>query len=39
MKDKVDGVAIRDRGRALRDIGAGLARRFRESQLGTVRPG
>jgi threonylcarbamoyladenosine tRNA methylthiotransferase MtaB len=39
MTNKVDGVAIRDRGRALRDIGAGLARRFRESQAGSVRHG
>jgi hypothetical protein len=35
----VDGVAIRARGSALRAIGSDLARRFRRSQLGTVRPG
>lgn len=39
MGDKVDGVAIRARGSALRAIGSDLARRFRRSQLGTVRPG
>ena len=39
MRNKVDGVTIRDRGRALRDIGAGLTQRFRESQTGSVRPG
>jgi threonylcarbamoyladenosine tRNA methylthiotransferase MtaB len=39
MKGKLDGATIRERGRALRDIGAGLTRRFRASQVGTVRPG
>ena len=39
MRDKVAGAAIRDRGARLRQIGAELARRFRESQRGTVRPG
>ena len=39
MRDKVHGAVIRDRGVQLRDIGAVLARRFRASQAGTVRPG
>ena len=39
MRDKVHGAVIRDRGMQLRDIGAALARRFRASQAGTVRPG
>jgi threonylcarbamoyladenosine tRNA methylthiotransferase MtaB len=39
MPGKVDGSAIRARGAELRAIGASLARRFRESQRGTVRPG
>ncbi len=39
MRDKVDGVTIRERGLRLRDIGADLTRRFHASQLGTVRPG
>ncbi len=39
MKQKVDGVSIRERGSALRAIGAELTRRFRLSQRGTVRPG
>ena len=39
MGNKVDGVSIRERGRALRAIGAGLSRRFRESQVGSVRQG
>ena len=37
MGGKVDGVAIRDRGRALRAVGERLTRRFRESQAGAVR--
>ena len=37
MPGKVDGVAIRERGRAIRAIGQDLARRFRESQAGTTR--
>jgi threonylcarbamoyladenosine tRNA methylthiotransferase MtaB len=36
---KVEGTTIRERGAQLRDIGALLARRFRESQVGKVRPG
>ena len=39
MCAKVHGSVIRDRATQLRDIGVGLARRFRESQIGTVRPG
>ena len=37
MPGKVDGVAIRERGRRVREIGAGLAARFRASQAGTAR--
>jgi threonylcarbamoyladenosine tRNA methylthiotransferase MtaB len=39
MSGKVHGAVIRDRGNALRGIGAGLTARFRASQAGTVRPG
>ena len=39
MPAKVPGATIRERGARLRAIGAELARRFRESQIGTVRPG
>jgi threonylcarbamoyladenosine tRNA methylthiotransferase MtaB len=39
MRDKVDGDSIRRRGAALREVGARLATRFRESQVGTIRPG
>jgi threonylcarbamoyladenosine tRNA methylthiotransferase MtaB len=39
MPAKVPGATIRERGARLRAIGADLARRFRESQIGTVRPG
>jgi threonylcarbamoyladenosine tRNA methylthiotransferase MtaB len=39
MSDKVSGSAIRDRGLRLREIGSALTRRFREAQVGTVRPG
>ncbi len=39
MSGKVDGRSIRERARAVRDVGATLAARFRESQLGSVRPG
>ncbi len=39
MSGKVAGTTIRERGVRLRAIGADLARRFRESQVGTVRPG
>ena len=39
MPAKVPGATIRERAARLRAIGADLARRFRESQIGTVRPG
>lgn len=39
MPGRVDGVAVRERGRALRVIGAELSRRFRASQVGSVRTG
>jgi threonylcarbamoyladenosine tRNA methylthiotransferase MtaB len=39
MGGKVDGVRIRERGAQLRAIGAALSRRFRASQVGTIRPG
>ena len=39
MRDKVHGSVIRDRATQLRDIGVGLSRRFRASQVGSVRPG
>ena len=34
---KVDGLAIRERARRVREMGAGMTRRFRSSQAGTVR--
>ena len=37
MPSKVEGVAIRERGREIRTIGQELTRRFRESQRGTTR--
>ena len=39
MREKVHGSIVRERATQLRDIGVGLSRRFRESQIGTVRPG
>ena len=39
MGAKVYGGVIRERGSALRRIGAELSARFRASQTGTVRPG
>jgi threonylcarbamoyladenosine tRNA methylthiotransferase MtaB len=39
MSGEVDGQTIRRRGAMLRDIGARLSTRFRESHVGTVRPG
>ena len=39
LPDRVPGPLVRERARALRDAGADLARRFRERQVGTVRPG
>jgi len=38
MRDKVHGSVIRDRGAALRAIGAQLAARFRDANVGTRRP-
>jgi len=38
MRKKVNGITIRDRGLRLRQIGAGLTRRFHASQAGTTRP-
>ena len=38
MSGKVDGKAIRERGRRVREIAQRLSRRFRESQVGAVRP-
>jgi threonylcarbamoyladenosine tRNA methylthiotransferase MtaB len=39
LPEKVAGPVVRDRGAQIRAIGAALARRFREQQIGTVRPG
>jgi threonylcarbamoyladenosine tRNA methylthiotransferase MtaB len=39
MTGKVQGETIRRRGACLRDSGARLSRRFRDAQVGTVRPG
>ena len=39
MSGKVDGAVVRERGRRVRDIAQRLSHRFRESQVGTVRPG
>jgi threonylcarbamoyladenosine tRNA methylthiotransferase MtaB len=39
MGGKVPGATIRERGVQLRRLGAALTRRFRQSQVGTVRPG
>ena len=39
MPGKMHGAVIRDRGAALRQIGAGLSQRFHDSQVGSVRPG
>ena len=38
LTDKVGGATVRDRAARLRAIGADLSRRFRSSQIGTVRP-
>lgn len=38
MRDKVHGSVVRDRGAALRGIGADLAARFRDVNVGTRRP-
>ena len=37
MREKVDGTVIRERGRAVRAIGAEMSRRFRASQAGATR--
>ncbi len=39
MSGKVDGRCIRERARAVREVGAALAERFRAAQIGSVRPG
>lgn len=39
MPGKVHGAVVRARALRLRDIGVGLARRFRASQAGAIRPG
>jgi len=39
LPGKVHGAVIRDRGARLREIGATLTARFRDSHAGTVRPG
>jgi threonylcarbamoyladenosine tRNA methylthiotransferase MtaB len=39
LDGKVDGTVIRERGAKLRAIGSELSARFRERQVGTVRPG
>ena len=39
LSGRVPGPQVRDRARALRAVGAELSRRFREAQVGTVRPG
>jgi threonylcarbamoyladenosine tRNA methylthiotransferase MtaB len=38
MKDRPGGSIVRDRGRRVRDIAQQLSRRFRQSQVGSVRP-
>lgn len=39
MGGKVHGSVIRERAGQLRDLGVGLSRRFRASQVGSIRPG
>ena len=39
MPAKVHGTIVRERGAQLRDVGARLTQRFRERQVGSVRPG
>ena len=39
LSGRVAGPVVRDRARALRAVGTELSRRFREAQVGTVRPG
>lgn len=38
MGNRVPGLVVRERASRLREIGAKLARRFKERQLGTIRP-
>ena len=38
MREKVDGITIRNRGLRIRQIGAELTRRFHAAQAGTTRP-
>jgi threonylcarbamoyladenosine tRNA methylthiotransferase MtaB len=38
LSGKVAGTVIRERGRRIREIAQQLAQRFRQSQMGTVRP-
>lgn len=38
LPDKIPGMTIRDRARAVRAVGATLSRRFRASQVGEARP-
>jgi threonylcarbamoyladenosine tRNA methylthiotransferase MtaB len=37
MREKVEGMTIRERGREVRAVGEQMTRRFRESQVGTTR--
>jgi threonylcarbamoyladenosine tRNA methylthiotransferase MtaB len=39
MGDKVPGVVVRDRGRRIREVAKQLTDRFRQSQVGSARPG
>ena len=39
LSGRVPGPLVRERARALRTVGAALSRTFRQSQVGTVRPG
>ena len=39
MSGKVPGAVVRERGRRVREVAARLAERFRQSQIGSVRPG
>jgi threonylcarbamoyladenosine tRNA methylthiotransferase MtaB len=39
MPGKVHGAVVRERATMLRDIAGGLSHRFRDAQIGTVRPG
>ena len=39
MKGKVHGKTIRDRARAVREVGSMLSKQFRVEQVGRVRPG